>query len=148
MDKKASRIRRARRARAKISELGEYRLSVHRTPLHIYAQVIAPNGAEVVASASTVDKTAMAQIEGSAYGDIFLSANATSYEFQITAQPFVNFNWYLVIEVDFTDPMNLVAGQTIQAVDLNASIAYPASYILVPLLNILYPFVWVINMLA
>ncbi len=53
MDKKSSRLRRARRARAKIRELGSYRLTIHRTPRHIYAQVIAPNGAEVVASAST-----------------------------------------------------------------------------------------------
>ena len=53
MDKRASRVRRARRARAKIRELGEHRLTIHRTPRHIYAQVIAPDGAEVVASAST-----------------------------------------------------------------------------------------------
>jgi large subunit ribosomal protein L18 len=65
MDKKASRIRRARRARAKIRELGEYRLAIHRTPRHIYAQVIAPNGAEVVASASTVEKAIASTIEGS-----------------------------------------------------------------------------------
>jgi len=55
MDKKTSRLRRARRARAKISELGIYRLTVTRTPRHIYAQVIAPNGSEVLASASTLD---------------------------------------------------------------------------------------------
>jgi len=54
MDKKQTRIRRARRTRAKIKELGMARLSVHRTPRHIYAQVIAPNGSEVLASASTV----------------------------------------------------------------------------------------------
>jgi large subunit ribosomal protein L18 len=54
MDKKSARIRRATRGRAKIRQLGEYRLSVHRTPRHIYAQVIAPNGSQVVASASTV----------------------------------------------------------------------------------------------
>jgi large subunit ribosomal protein L18 len=29
---------------------------VHRTPRHIYAQVIAPTGGEIVASASTLDK--------------------------------------------------------------------------------------------
>ena len=52
--KKVSRIRRATRSRAKIKELAVYRLSVHRTPRHIYAQVIAPNGSEVVASVSTV----------------------------------------------------------------------------------------------
>ncbi|MEQ9021925.1 MAG: 50S ribosomal protein L18 [Pseudomonadales bacterium] len=55
-DKKTSRIRRARRARAKISELRVHRLCVHRTPRHIYAQVIAPSGDEVVAAASTVEK--------------------------------------------------------------------------------------------
>ena len=64
MDKKTSRLRRARRARAKIRELGVYRLTVHRTPRHIYAQIIAPNGADVVASASTVDKTIVSDIEG------------------------------------------------------------------------------------
>ncbi|KPK54534.1 MAG: 50S ribosomal protein L18 [Thiotrichales bacterium SG8_50] len=56
MDKKSARIRRARRARAKIRELGYPRLSVHRTPRHIYAQVIAPSGGEIMASASTLDK--------------------------------------------------------------------------------------------
>lgn len=54
MDKKQSRLRRARRTRAKISELAVPRLSVHRTPRHIYAQIIAASGSEVVASASTV----------------------------------------------------------------------------------------------
>ncbi|MER2491482.1 50S ribosomal protein L18 [Catenovulum sediminis] len=57
MDKKASRLRRAVRSRAKIRELGANRLVVHRTPRHIYAQLIAPNGGEVLASASTVEKT-------------------------------------------------------------------------------------------
>jgi large subunit ribosomal protein L18 len=66
MDKKASRIRRARRARAKISELGVHRLTIHRTPRHIYAQVIAPSGAEVVVSASTRDKTIAAELQGPA----------------------------------------------------------------------------------
>lgn len=65
MDKKASRLRRAKRARAKIAELGVHRLSVHRTPRHIYAQVIAPNGAEVIAAASTVDKGLVGDIDGS-----------------------------------------------------------------------------------
>ena len=64
MEKKISRIRRARRARAKISQLGVHRLTVHRTPRHIYAQVIAPNGAEVVASASTLDKTISTELDG------------------------------------------------------------------------------------
>lgn len=54
MDKKATRLRRARRTRAKIGELAMPRLTVHRTPRHIYAQIIAANGSEVLASASTV----------------------------------------------------------------------------------------------
>lgn len=54
MDKKQTRLRRARRTRAKIRELAVPRLSVHRTPRHIYAQVIAPDGSTVVASASTL----------------------------------------------------------------------------------------------
>jgi large subunit ribosomal protein L18 len=57
MDKKASRIRRARKTRAKIRQLGVNRLTVHRTPRHIYAQVIAADGATVLASASTVEKS-------------------------------------------------------------------------------------------
>jgi large subunit ribosomal protein L18 len=55
--KKQSRLRRARRARAKIKELRSHRLCVFRTPRHIYAQVIAPSGSEVVVSASTLDKS-------------------------------------------------------------------------------------------
>jgi large subunit ribosomal protein L18 len=66
MDKRASRLRRARRARAKIRELGVHRLTIHRTPRHIYAQIIAPSGAEVIASASTRDKSVAADVSGSA----------------------------------------------------------------------------------
>lgn len=55
-DKKQVRLRRARRTRFKIRELGVYRLAVHRTPSHIYAQIIAPNAGETVAAASTVEK--------------------------------------------------------------------------------------------
>ncbi|MDM3870651.1 50S ribosomal protein L18 [bacterium SCSIO 12696] len=55
-DKKDSRLRRARRSRMKIRELGENRLCIHRTPRHMYAQVIAPEGDRVLASASTLDK--------------------------------------------------------------------------------------------
>ena len=55
MDKKTSRLRRASRARYKIRELASHRLVVHRTPRHIYAQLIAPSGSEVLAAASTVE---------------------------------------------------------------------------------------------
>ena len=55
--KNESRLRRARRARAKMRELGANRLSVHRTPRHMYAQVLAPAGDRVLASASTLDSS-------------------------------------------------------------------------------------------
>jgi len=73
MDKKQSRLRRARRARAKIKELGVHRLCVHRTPKHIYAQVIAPNGSQVIASASTV--------ESGVKGEVKYTGNADSAAF-------------------------------------------------------------------
>jgi large subunit ribosomal protein L18 len=53
MDKKASRIRRGLKTRSRIKELQVPRLSVHRTPQHIYAQIIAPD-AKVLAAASTL----------------------------------------------------------------------------------------------
>lgn len=56
IEKKVSRQRRARRARMKIRELGAVRLCVHRTPRHMYAQVITPEGDRVLATASTVEK--------------------------------------------------------------------------------------------
>jgi large subunit ribosomal protein L18 len=56
-DKKFTRLRRARRARAKMREQGATRLSIHRTPRHIYAQVISPEGDKVLASASTLDES-------------------------------------------------------------------------------------------
>ncbi|MDP4537523.1 50S ribosomal protein L18 [Alkalimonas collagenimarina] len=56
MDKKLARLRRAKRVRRNIIEQGANRLVVHRTPRHIYAQLIAPN-AEVIAAASSVEAT-------------------------------------------------------------------------------------------
>jgi large subunit ribosomal protein L18 len=69
MDRKNSRIRRARRARGKISELGENRLTVFRTPRHIYAQVIAPSGDQVLASASTLDAEVKKDLKGTGNTD-------------------------------------------------------------------------------
>ena len=63
-DKKASRMRRARRGRMKMRELRAVRLTVNRTPKHIYAQVISPSGDRVLASASTLDKTLRASYTG------------------------------------------------------------------------------------
>jgi large subunit ribosomal protein L18 len=62
MDKKTVRLRRATRSRAKIKELGIHRLCVHRTPRHIYAQIIAPSGSQVLAAASTVEQTVRGEV--------------------------------------------------------------------------------------
>ena len=56
MDKKTARLRRSRRARIKMRELETCRLCIHRTPRHIYAQVIGPKGDHILAAASTVEK--------------------------------------------------------------------------------------------
>ena len=55
LNKKQNRLRRARRGRSKIRELRASRLSIHRTPRHIYAQIIAPEGGRVLTSASTLE---------------------------------------------------------------------------------------------
>ncbi len=55
-NKKDSRTRRAKRTRMNIREQEAIRLSVHRTPRHIYAQVIAHDGAKILVCASTLDK--------------------------------------------------------------------------------------------
>jgi large subunit ribosomal protein L18 len=56
MDKKISRQRRAAKTRVRISRQNAARLMVHRTNLHIYAQVIDAAGKKVLASASTLEK--------------------------------------------------------------------------------------------
>ena len=56
LSKKERRARRAVKTRAKIRELGTPRLTVHRTPRHIYAQLFAADGSQVLATASTVQK--------------------------------------------------------------------------------------------
>lgn len=56
MDKKLARLRRAKRTRLSIRESGQIRLSVHRTPRHIYAQITSAAGDRVLVTASTVEK--------------------------------------------------------------------------------------------
>ncbi len=54
--KKQSRLRRARKTRLNMREAGVTRLCVHRTPRHIYAQIISADGSKIIATASTVQK--------------------------------------------------------------------------------------------
>jgi len=63
--KKQTRIRRSKRTRMKIRELGAVRLTIHRTPRHIYAQVLSADGAQTLASASTLDADVKSVINGS-----------------------------------------------------------------------------------
>jgi large subunit ribosomal protein L18 len=63
MNKKEKRIRRTRKTRARIRLQGVNRLCVHKTPRHIYAQIISTDNANVVTSASTLDKELKARIK-------------------------------------------------------------------------------------
>lgn len=56
MDKQSAQVRRVRRSRGKIYDLDTVFLSVHRTPRHIYAQVLSPRGATVLATASSLEE--------------------------------------------------------------------------------------------
>lgn len=62
MDKSKSRHRRATKTRAKITLRNVARLSIHRTPRHIYAQVIDTEG-KVLAAASTAEKAIQKEIK-------------------------------------------------------------------------------------
>lgn len=55
MDKREARLRRARKTRVRIAEQRANRLTVGRSNCHIYAQIIAPFGDKVLASASTLE---------------------------------------------------------------------------------------------
>jgi large subunit ribosomal protein L18 len=62
--KKERRLRRAVKTRAHIRDLGVARLTVHRTPNHIYAQVTTEAGAKVIAAASTVQEKVREGLKG------------------------------------------------------------------------------------
>jgi len=64
MTKKERRQRRAVKTRAHIRDLGVARLTVHRTPRHIYAQVTDPSGAKVIAAASTLQEAVRTGLKG------------------------------------------------------------------------------------
>jgi len=62
--KKLRRQRRAIKTRAHIRVLKVARLTVHRTPRHIYAQVFDDKGERVLASASTLQKDLAKDLKG------------------------------------------------------------------------------------
>ena len=61
---KDRRQRRAIKVRQHIRQLGVARLTVHRTPRHIYAQVFDASGAKVLAAASTVQESVSKELKG------------------------------------------------------------------------------------
>jgi len=62
MDRKQTRLRRARKTRAKIAELKMVRLAVHRSNTHISAQVFSGCGTKVLAAASTMEQGVRSQV--------------------------------------------------------------------------------------
>ena len=63
IDKNSARLRRSRQTRLKIREVGAVRLTVHRTNVHIYAQITSPGGEKILASASSVEKELRAKMK-------------------------------------------------------------------------------------
>ena len=64
LTKKQRRLRRAVKTRAHIRDLGIARLTIHRTPQHIYAQVTDASGAKVISAASTVQEKVREGLKG------------------------------------------------------------------------------------
>lgn len=92
LNKNKSRQRRALKTRARIADQKAIRLAVHRTNLHIYAQVISADGGTVLASASTMEaevrksiahggNTAAAAIVGKRIAEKAKSAGVTTVAF-------------------------------------------------------------------
>jgi large subunit ribosomal protein L18 len=76
LTKKEQRLRRARQTRIRIANQGVARLSVNRTNLHIYAQVISGDGCKVLAAASTAEAEMVKSIGGSGKGANVAAASA------------------------------------------------------------------------
>ena len=68
LTKKEQRLRRARQTRIRIAQQGAVRLTVNRTNLHIYANVISGDGSKVLASASTVEAEVRKELGASGKG--------------------------------------------------------------------------------
>jgi large subunit ribosomal protein L18 len=62
MNTQLTRVRRARKTRAKIAAVKAIRLAVHRSNCHIYAQIISADGGKVLTSASTMEKDIRGQV--------------------------------------------------------------------------------------
>lgn len=68
LTKKDQRLRRSRQTRVRIAQLRQVRLTVFRSNLHIYANVISEDGARVLAAASTAEAEVRAQLGAAGKG--------------------------------------------------------------------------------
>jgi large subunit ribosomal protein L18 len=64
LNKNDQRLRRSKQTRVRIAVQRVARLAVHRTNLHIYANVISDDGTRVLASASTLDASLRKELAG------------------------------------------------------------------------------------
>ena len=62
MNKKKARLKRSAKCRHVIKAIGTNRLTIHRTPRHIYAQVFTCDGSKVLVSASTLQSEIKSQL--------------------------------------------------------------------------------------
>ena len=68
LNKKDQRIRRSRQTRQRIATQRVARLTVFRSNVHIYAQLISDDGSKILASASTAEKEVRDQIGAAGKG--------------------------------------------------------------------------------
>ena len=76
LTKKEQRLRRARQTRIRIATQGVARLTVNRTNLHIYAQLISDDGAKVLATASTAEADIRKELGASGKGATVAAAQS------------------------------------------------------------------------
>lgn len=76
LTKKEQRLRRARQTRIRIATQGVARLTVNRTNLHIYAQLISDDGSKVLATASTAEADIRKELGGAGKGATVAAAQS------------------------------------------------------------------------
>ena len=64
INKKKARLRRAVKARMRMRVQATHRLCVYRTPRHIYAQIIIPDGSQTIVAASSLEKEIKGSVKG------------------------------------------------------------------------------------
>jgi large subunit ribosomal protein L18 len=74
LTKNDQRLRRSRQTRVRIALQRVARLTVYRSNTHIYASVISDDGAKVLASASTAEKTLRGELTGGKGGNTAAAA--------------------------------------------------------------------------